>query len=130
MIYYLFKNIKNISLPEIVLTVIYSIIIGIICGGLGAVLQSGKLNSFIGSVLVSLPFAIILSESCVMFFAVFMYKRYLFQAIFDLMLGVIYFFILKKEIFFQKRGVILSIVFFIFFSIIFFIYRFPIILKS
>ncbi len=129
LIYYLFKNIKNISLTEIVLTVIYSIIIGIICGGLGVILWNGKLNGFIGLILISLPFAIILSESFVMFFAVFMYKRYLFQAIFDLLLGITYIFILKKEGVWHKRGVIFSIVFFIFFSIIFFIYRFPVILK-
>ena len=48
LIYYLFKNVKSINFFEILLTVIYSVIIGIICGGLGAVLWSGKLNSFIG----------------------------------------------------------------------------------
>jgi len=77
---------------------LFCLFYALICGGLGAILWSGKKEGKIRNILIVLPLAYIFSEMCVMGFAVFSYGRYLFQTLIDLMCVIVYIIIFRKRL--------------------------------
>lgn len=91
------------QIPQIIL---YAIIPAVVCSILGLILWHGRSNTWLGKLLLLLPFIVILFETVLMFKQLIIQRTMLFQVLIDSVCAVIYFFIFKKAIFSKPTKII------------------------